>query len=60
MNVGTWANRDEFEEQIGRYFNDDKPIAPFELERRVRTVLKPVCWRVGEASLPVHDSGGVL
>jgi hypothetical protein len=60
VNVGTWANRDEFEEQIGRYFNDDKPIAPFELERRVRTVLKPVCWRVGEASLPVHDSGGVL
>ena len=24
-----------------------------------RTVLKPVCWRVGDASLPGHDSGGV-
>jgi len=60
VNVGTWADRDEFEEQIGKYFNDDRPIKCFELERRVRTVLKPVCWRVGDASLPGHDSGGVL
>ena len=60
VNVGIWANRDEFEEQIAKYFNDDKPIESFELERRVRTVLKPVGWRMGDASLPVHDSGGVL
>ena len=60
MNVGTWANRDEFEEQIGKYFNDDNPIKPFELERRVRTVLTPMSWRVGEGSLPANDSSGVL
>ena len=35
VNVGTWADCDEFEEQIGKYFNDDRPIKCFELERRV-------------------------
>ena len=60
VNVAIWDNADAFQEQIGKYFNDDNPLKDFEAERRVRMVLEPVCWRMGDASLPKHDSGGVL
>ena len=60
VNVATWADADAFQEQIGQYFNDNKPLMDFEAERRVRTVLEPACWRIGDASLPKHDSDGVL
>ena len=60
INVAIWADADAFQEQIGKYFNDKKPLKAFEAERRVRTVLEPACWRMGDASLPKHDSGGVL
>ena len=60
VNVAVWADADFFREQIGKYFNDKKPLESFEAERRVRAVLEPACWRMGDASLPKHDSGGVL
>ena len=60
VNVAIWGDGEAFQEQIGQYFNDKKPLMDFEAERRVRTVLEPECWRVGEASLPKHDSAEVL
>lgn len=60
VNVAVWADADAFQEQIGQYFNDKKPLMSFEAERRVRTVLEPACWRMGVAPLPGHDSEGVL
>lgn len=60
INVGIWENHKEFKKQVGKYFKYKKPLQNFEAERRVRTVLKPKCWRMGDASLPKHDSGGVL
>lgn len=60
VNVGTWSDGDKFHEQIGQYFNDDKPMLAFEKYRRRRTVLRPRCWRMGDGKLPAHDSAGVL
>ena len=60
INVGIWADGDSFHEQIGQYFNDNKPPKEFEFKPRTRTVLIPKCWRMGDALLPKHDSGGVL
>ena len=60
VNVAIWDDADAFEEQIAKYFNDKKPLESFEAERRVRMVLEPACWRMGDAPLPIHDSGGVL
>lgn len=60
VNVGMWADATSFHEQIAQYFNDEKPLKGFEVERRIRTVLLPRCWRMGDALLPIHDSGGVL
>ena len=59
VNVAVWTDADTFQKQIGQYFNDKNPLMPFEFERRVRTVLEPACWRVGDAKLPVRDSKGV-
>ena len=60
VNVAIWDDANAFQEQIARYFNDNDPLKDFEAERRVRTVFEPACWRIGDAPLPVHDSGGVL
>ncbi|MDE0008940.1 MAG: hypothetical protein OXS50_11740, partial [Gammaproteobacteria bacterium] len=60
VNVGIWTDPDAFRDQIARYFNDDGPIRDFEAARRVRTVLMPKWWRIGDASLPAADSTGVL
>ena len=60
VNVAIWDDGEAFQEQISQYFNDKKPLMGFEAERRVRTVLEPACWRMGDAPLPIHDSGGIL
>ena len=60
VNVGIWTNPDAFRDQIARYFNDDGPIRDFEAARRIRTVLTPKWWRIGDAPLPAADSSGVL
>lgn len=60
VNVGTWADENAFQKQIGNKFNDDKPMLSFEKYRRRRMVVRPKCWRMGDGRLPIHDSGGVL
>ena len=60
LNVGLWHDTDDFHRQVAMYFNDQTAPKSFEFERRVRTIMRPQCWRMGDARLPVHDSGGVL
>lgn len=60
INVGYWNSAEEFHAQIGKHFGTSAELKEFEAERRVRTVLTPKCWRMGDSALPVHDSGGVL
>ncbi len=55
MNVGVWKDWESFYEQVGQYMNDDKPLLPFEAERRTRTVLDPKQWRIGQWAL--HKTG---
>ena len=59
ITIGLWSSAEEFYVQIGKYFEGSSRLESFEAERRIRTVLKPKCWRMGDATLPVHDSGGV-
>ena len=56
VNVGVWHDRETFHAQIGRLMNDDKPLLAFESERRTRTVLDPLHFRIGDATLPAHGS----
>ena len=60
INVGYWNSAEEFHAQIGKYFETSARLEKFEAECRVRTVLTPKCWRMGDGALPIHDSGGVL
>lgn len=60
VTVGMWDDTTAFEEQIGQYFNDDKPMFPFEKYRRRRVAFDPIEWRIGEGKLPTQDSDGVL
>lgn len=60
INVGLWRNAQDFHEQIGKYFKDKEEPKEFEYERRVRTTLRPKHWRMGDSSIPGHDSGGTL
>jgi len=56
INVGLWKNWESFNEQVGKYMNDNKSMLPFEADRRTRTVLQPEQWRVGKWVLPVKGS----
>ena len=60
VNVGFWNSGEEFQAQVERYFDSATGPKEFEAEPRLRTALKPGCWRIGESRLPLHDSGGVL
>jgi hypothetical protein len=59
VTVGLWQDAEAFRKQIACYFNDTKPMLPFEKYRRRRVVFKPVGWRIGDAAMPVSDSIGV-
>ena len=59
VTVGLWQDADAFREQVANYFNDTKPMLPFEQYRRRRVIFNPVHWRIGDASLPITDSDGV-
>jgi hypothetical protein len=59
VTVGIWQDATAFHEQIAAYFNDDKPLLPFEKYRRRRVIFKPLEWRIGEKLLPTNDSSGV-
>lgn len=60
VTVGLWADIPAFQKQVAAYFNDDKPLLPFEQYRRRRVIFKPVEWRTGQAPLPTSDSSGVI
>ena len=60
INIGCWSSAEEFHAQVGKYFETSAGLKEFEAEPRVRAVLKPNCWRMGDGTLPIHDSGGVL
>ena len=60
VNIGYWKSAEEFHEQIGKYFETSTGPKGFEAEPRIRTVMKPKCWRMGDSDFPIHDSGGVL
>jgi hypothetical protein len=52
VNVGLWKNWESFYEQVGRNMNDDRPLQPFEADRRTRTVLESRQIRLGLWSGP--------
>lgn len=60
VNVGLWEDENAFHEQVGKNFNECKPLEEFEAYRRVRTVLYREHHRKGEANPPVESSDGVL
>ena len=59
VNVGMWASKQAFLQQISPDFGDEAPIRPFELRRRRRMLLMPQAWRIGIATVPLCDSLGV-
>ena len=56
INVGAWKDWQSFNDQVGKYMDDARPIEDFEAERRTRTVLEPKHWRVGRAILPASGT----
>jgi len=59
VNIGMWASKQAFLQQISPDFGDEAPIRPFELRRRRRMLLMPQAWRIGIATVPLCDSLGV-
>lgn len=59
VTIGLWQKPEDFKEQVADYFNDDKPLLPFEKYRRRRVIFEPVAWRIGSSQLPDADSEGV-
>jgi hypothetical protein len=59
VTIGLWADADKFGKEVAKYFNDDKPLLPFEKYRRRRVIFSPVGWRIGKTRLPERDSPGV-
>jgi len=53
VNVGLWREASDFEEQIGRYMNNNRPPMAFEAERRRRVLVAPERWRMGGTGLPI-------
>ena len=56
VTVGIWQDAKTFSQQVANYFNDEKPLLPFEKYRRRRVIFRPVSWRIGDVPLPSHDS----
>ena len=59
VTVGIWTDGKRFEQEIADYFNDSKPMLPFEAARRRRVMLTPAAYRIGPEKLPNADSDGV-
>ncbi len=58
-NVGLWRTGEDFQQQIGRFVDNTKPLLEFEAERRQRIFLSPERWRAGPNGLPQLDAPGV-
>jgi hypothetical protein len=52
LNVALWKSWESFYEQVGKNMNDDRPLEPFEADRRTRIVLEPRHFRLGQWSGP--------
>lgn len=58
-NVGIWRDAPAFQDQIGKYIDNNRPPLEFEAAKRARMFLAPERWRIGAASLPASDPDGV-
>ncbi len=58
-NVGIWRDAAAFQDQIGKYIDNNRPPLEFEAAKRARMFLAPERWRIGAASLPAADPDGV-
>jgi hypothetical protein len=59
VNVGIWRAGADFQQQIGRFINTERPPLDFEAQRRRRVFLEPVRWRAGGSPLAIQDHPGV-
>ena len=57
-NIGLWKDGDSFQDQIGKFVDNNRPPLDFEAERRTRVFLAPQRWRAGQTNLPSKDSDG--
>jgi len=58
INVGMWKSLEDFNAQVAHYMKvTDAEKREFEFEVRLRILLNPAAWRLGDAQLPIHDSG---
>jgi hypothetical protein len=58
VNVGIWRPIEDFNAQVARDMKvNDAEKREFEVEVRLRVLMNPIAWRLGDAQLPVHDSG---
>jgi heme-degrading monooxygenase HmoA len=55
VNVGLWRQGADFQEQIGRFIDDTRPLMTFEAERRRRVFVAPERWRMGGTVLPASE-----
>jgi len=55
VNVGFWRNGDDFQQQIGRFINNEKPPLAFEAQKRRRVFVAPERWRIGATPLVTSD-----
>jgi hypothetical protein len=55
INVGFWRDGADFQEQVGRFIDNTRPVLAFEAERRRRLFVAPQRWRVGKARLLATD-----
>lgn len=58
-NVGIWRDAPAFQDQIGKYIDNNRAPLDFEAAKRSRMFLAPERWRIGAASLPASDPDGV-
>ena len=56
INVGMWKDWESFYEQVGKLMSDDKPLLPFEADRRTRTILEPKTQRIGGWQFPTSGT----
>jgi hypothetical protein len=59
VNVGFWREAEDFQKQIGRLINNQRPPLAFEAQRRRRVFLAPERWRMGATPLYLTDHPSV-
>ncbi len=59
VNVGFWREGEDFQQQIGRFINNQRPPLAFEAQSRRRVFLAPERWRMGATPLYMTDHPSV-